>query len=121
MIRITTTHRLRPLAGIGALAAATLLTLPGHVGAAQSIGYIPAVSLNYALRDLSTEKGTRALYSRIARAAEEVCPPYVEGSLAVSSEQALVKSCRQQAIDRAIQQIGNRRLAAVRRHMAHVG
>lgn len=121
MTAIPMTHRLRPLAGLGLLAATALLASPGHVGATQPSGYLPAVSLNYALTDLATEQGTRALYRRIARAADEVCPPYIEGSLAFSRERALVRSCRQQAIDRAIQQIGNRRLAAVRKRMAPVG
>jgi UrcA family protein len=55
---------------------------------------------------LSTDAGARALYAKISRAAEKVCPNTYS---LVNSR--FVQECREQAIAGAIAKIGNQRLA----------
>jgi UrcA family protein len=122
MTRIPTTSRSRLIAGIGVFtAAAAFLTSSGRAAAAQPVGYLPSVALHYTARDLSTDKAIRKLYGRIAHAAEQVCPQYIEGALGSLETQRIVESCRQQAIARAIQQVRNPRLADVGRRMRPPG
>ena len=97
-------------AALGVLATATLLASPSIASASpQSTGGLQR-SVYYSARDLSTERGTLALYRRIAGAARAVCPGYDSlspGDVAASEE------CQRQAIARAIGQIGNAHLAAI--------
>lgn len=97
-------------AALGVLATATLLASPSVASASpQSTGGLQT-SVYYSLRDLSTERGTLALYRRIASAAQSVCPGYDSLSPSVV---AASQECQKQAIARAIGQIGNSRLAAI--------
>jgi UrcA family protein len=68
----------------------------------------PRQVVRYELASLSTDAGARALYARIAKAAEKVCPNNY--SLMTSS---LVQECRGQAVADAVAKIHNQRLAAV--------
>src|SRR6185437_12220187 len=68
----------------------------------------PRQVVRYELASLSTDAGARALYARIAKAAEKVCPNNY--SLMTSS---LVQECREQAVADAVAKIHNQRLAAV--------
>lgn len=108
-------------ASIGALAATALFALPGSASATRLSGYLPTVAVHYTASDLSTDGSARALYARIVRAAEQVCPPYIEGGLGFRGERRIVDACRQQAIARAIRQIGNPALAAVAKRTVPVG
>lgn len=83
--------------------------------AAQPTDDAPSITVHYAASDLATDEGLHRLYGRILRAAEDVCPTYIEGGLGP------LESCRQQAIARAIQQIGNARLLALATHTKPVG
>ncbi len=112
--------RSRWLARLGAFAAAVTLTSAGAV-AAQPAADRPSMAVHYTATDLATDKGLRALYSRIARAAEQVCPAYIQGGLAFQAEHRVVAACRQQAIALAMRQIGSPRLAALARHVQPVG
>lgn len=98
------------LAALGIVATATLLALPGVASADQPAANGLQTNVYYNLRDLSTERGTRALYRRIVNAAQAVCPGYdSQWGTAVAASQ----ECQRQAIARAIGQIGNARLAAI--------
>jgi UrcA family protein len=55
---------------------------------------------------LSTDAGARALYAKLARAAEKVCP----NTYSLVNNK-FVQECREQAIAGAIAKIGNQRLA----------
>jgi UrcA family protein len=77
------------------------LTVPGE--SAQ-------VVVRYDRQTLETSDGTRALYRRIVRAAEQVCPD-VPGDPHHFNES--VRACRAQSVARAVQSIGNERLAAL--------
>ena len=69
---------------------------------------MPRQTVQYDKAALQTDTGARALYLRIARAAEQVCPNRY--SLLTSN---LVMQCRQQAIKAAVGKIHNERLAAL--------
>lgn len=103
-------HALAALAALGALTT-SLLSAPTVASAGQ-----PAAddglqtNVYYDLRDLSTEKGTRALYRRIVDAAQAVCPGNDSRWPEVA---AASQECQRKAIARAIGQIGNARLAAI--------
>ena len=58
---------------------------------------------------LDTDSGARAVYYRIARAAEQVCP---NNSYSLLVDRRIVQ-CRRQAIAAAVDKIHNQRLAAV--------
>jgi UrcA family protein len=68
----------------------------------------PTQVVRYDLGSLSTDAGARALYSKISKAAEKVCP---NGYSLLTG--GLVKECREQAIAAAVAKIGNQRLAQV--------
>jgi UrcA family protein len=76
-------------------------------GAAPAESDIPSLAIHYSNDALATDEGARALYHRIAMAAEQVCP---------SDERLVpvaVRECRQQAIATAVDKVHNQRLAAV--------
>jgi UrcA family protein len=75
---------------------------------------VPKVVVKYSAQSLATDEGVHALYRRITKAAEQVCP---EASIRALSAMAQVQQCRNEAIARAIRQIDNSRLAAL--HAAH--
>ncbi len=85
------------------------LAASGAVGAASSLDDGPGFSFKYSPEMLTTEAGVRALYNRIVRAAEGVCPVST-GSHLISSE---VKECRAKAVASVVHQINNPRLAAL--------
>ncbi len=103
------------LAALGVLSVTAGLSAPTVASAAQPAADGLQTNVYYDWSDLSTERGTRALYRRIVSAAQEVCPGYDsshEDVVAASEE------CQRQAIARAIGQIGNARLAALDAHAA---
>jgi len=110
MSRFTSHARARTCALLGALATAALLASPAIAAAADPAADVPRVSVQYSNLDLATSAGTRALYQRIRSAARKVCPAYDPLDLEAF---AASQECQQQAIARAVRQIGNARLAAV--------
>lgn len=67
----------------------------------------PSLVVHYSSDALATDNGARALYHKIAKAAEQVCPsdtPMLRES---------VRECREHAIAGAVDKIHNQRLAAV--------
>ena len=97
-------------AALGVLATATLLASPAVASASQPSADGLQTNVYYNLRDLSTERGTRALYRRLVSAAQAVCPGYDSPSANVV---AASQECQRQAIARAVGQIGNAHLAAI--------
>jgi UrcA family protein len=81
----------------------------GAVSAATPTDDVPRIVVRYNAESLATESGARALYSRLVRAAEQVCPASPGGPFLNSA----VLHCREQSIARAVMQIDNPRLAAV--------
>jgi UrcA family protein len=93
-----------------ALAAAGVLAAPQGLRAAPLGDDVPSLAVHYTDRDLATADGSARLYSRIAVAAERVCP---QAGPADMSRLALAKACQAQAIARAVHEVGSPRLAAV--------
>jgi UrcA family protein len=90
------------LGGLAGLAA-------GTAAAGTVVGEIPVLTVRYNADMLQTDSGARALYHRLARAAEQVCP---NTSYSLLINQVVLK-CRQEAIAGAVDKIHNQRLAAV--------
>jgi UrcA family protein len=80
----------------------------GIAGAA-SMGEGNSTVVRYRPASLGTERGSKALYRRLVTAAEQVCPA-PSGTRLVP---AAVQTCRDQAISRAVEQIGSPALAAL--------
>jgi len=70
----------------------------------------PAVRVSYAGLDLTSEQGAKVLYERISAAADQVCPSADLRNLRAYYESRV---CRKEAIARAIQEVGNPKLAAI--------
>jgi len=92
-------------APLGAIAA------PEPYVTATSATGAPAVMVKYGDLDLRTERGARVLFVRIQLAAEQVCPPAAD-SRSLSRVEAR-NVCMKDAVERAVEQVGSPRLAAV--------
>jgi UrcA family protein len=100
------------LAGLAGLAVA------GAAAASPADSDAPNTAVvRYSADMLSTDSGARSLYSRIARAAESVCPNE-SYSLLVNQR---VRECRGQAVAAAVSKIHNQRLAALHAASAKSG
>jgi UrcA family protein len=97
------------LAALGVIATATLLA-PTIASAGQPAADLRQTAINYSYTDLASDQATQALYQRIRRAARMVCPGYDPRDL-IGFDAS--RECEQQAIARAVHQIGSQRLAAV--------
>jgi UrcA family protein len=71
---------------------------------------VPSVAVQYSPLDLTSDEGARILYRRIASAAQAVCPEADSRDL---DGFARSKSCRSDAIARAVRDIHSPRLAAL--------
>jgi UrcA family protein len=101
MTRLATKFLL--LGGIAGLAVA------GVAAASPANSDAPALVVRYNADLLDTDSGARALYYRIARAAEQVCP---NNNYSLLVDRRIVE-CRRHAIAAAVEKIHNGRLAAV--------
>jgi UrcA family protein len=82
----------------------------GAASAATADDGAPSITVRYNPQSLDTESGARALYSRLVKAAVEVCPQGSDSHHWISRQ---VRACREQAVARAVFQVNNPRLAAV--------
>lgn len=78
-------------------------------GAAPAQADAPSLVVHYSSGALATDTGARAVYHRIALAAEQVCPAPTDVHFIPEG----VAKCREQAIAAAVGKIHNQRLAAV--------
>jgi UrcA family protein len=101
MTRLAT--RILLFGGLAGLAAAA------EAGALNAALDVPSLTVQYSSDALATDSGTRALYSRLAQAAEQVCPS--PSNTRLVSE--VVLKCRQEALAGAIGKIHSQRLAAL--------
>jgi UrcA family protein len=92
------------------------IALPGDVNGKVRVlepvgdGVAPQVVVRYADLNLDSDAGALALYRRIAVAARRVCPN--DHPLELRHAQT-VRTCRDQALTRAIAAVGSPRLAAI--------
>ena len=82
----------------------------GAANAATPDDDVAQITVRYNPQSLDTESGARALYSRLVKAAAEVCPQGSESPHWISAQ---VRECRAQALARAVFQVNNPKLAAV--------
>jgi UrcA family protein len=73
------------------------------------VGDVPEIVVHYSNDALATDSGTRTLYRRLERAAEQVCP--MVSNTRIVSERVL--ECRREALTAAVNKIHNERLAAL--------
>jgi len=97
------------LGGLAGLAAAGTAGAADTAAVSATYSDAPALVVRYEADMLATDGGARALYRRLTRAAEQVCP---NNSYSLLVGQA-VRECRQQAMASAVSKIHNQRLAAV--------
>ena len=86
------------------------LSLAGAAGAATPLADAPALVVRYSDATLATDSGVRALYRRLAQAAEQVCPSYPSNTHIVNEK---ILKCREEALTGAVNKIHNQRLAAL--------
>ena len=103
-----TRRRIHRHAAIGAAVFAS-----ATIAVASAANHGPTRVLTYAPASLASAQGINALYERIVAAAKTVCPPYPHGPLTFLPAQRLVRECRKTAVDNAVRQIGDRRLASI--------
>ncbi|HEY6621011.1 MAG TPA: UrcA family protein [Steroidobacteraceae bacterium] len=101
MTRLATTMLL--FGGLAGLATA------GTAGALTAALDTPSMVVQFNADALATDSGTRALYRRLAQAAEQVCPNPTDTRLV----RPAVLQCRQEALDAAVSKIHSQRLAAL--------
>ena len=101
MTRLATTMLL-----FGGLAGLATAATAGGLNAALDT---PSMVVQYDSDALATDSGTRALYRRLAQAAEDVCPNPSNTRLV----SAVVAQCRQEALTAAVSKIHSQRLAAL--------
>jgi UrcA family protein len=96
---------------------ATTLLATGPARAAISNTVTRSVTLRYNARDLDTDQGADRLLSRISGAASKVCDD--GGSLALQIESGAYRTCRSNAIARAVFDVNRPTLtAAYDKHFA---
>jgi UrcA family protein len=78
--------------------------------AAGAADAVPSVAVQYSAIDLSSDEGARNLYRRIVTAAQAVCP---NADLRDLNAYAVSKSCKSEAIARAVRDVRSPRLAAM--------
>jgi UrcA family protein len=86
------------------------LGFAGAASAGSQEGTLRELTVQYNQSSLATDEGTREVYSRLARAAEAVCPNEPTYGHLHSGNTA---KCRQAALSAAVAKIHNQRLAAL--------
>jgi UrcA family protein len=94
------------------------LSLAGTASAATGEGLERVATVRYSESSLASDDGTRALYGRLAQAAQKVCPA-APGYAHISTSSVL--ECRQKALSAAVAKIHNQRLAALHAATAKAG
>jgi UrcA family protein len=89
----------------------------GAAAAASPDADVPSIKVAFDPATLATESGARHLYARLANAAAEVCPDYMNPHF-VSHQ---VQECRTHSLQQAVMKINNPRLVAVYQSNSHSG
>lgn len=113
---ITSSPKLRPLLTAAMLAGLIVAGTTAAISTAiAEPAPEPSIVVQYPASDLTTPQGIRALYLRIAAAAEQVCggKPGMTDPIAV----AWSRGCQKVVIERAVQAVGNPELATL--HATH--
>jgi UrcA family protein len=103
---------------IGMIAGCLLGAMSVGTASAATADAVPSVVVKYDPLTLSSEAGARAMYARLERVAQHVCPEASGRNLATLEA---AKSCERQAVARAVRDINNPRLAEVYARSANSG
>jgi|HubBroStandDraft_1064217.scaffolds.fasta_scaffold06566_4 UrcA family protein len=106
---------------VGMIAGCLLGAMSVGTASAGTAGEVPSIVVKYDPLTLASEAGARAMYARLERVAQHVCPEASGRSLATLEA---AKSCERQAVARAVRDINSPRLAEVyarNTHSAHSG
>ncbi len=82
----------------------------GMASAATADEQVPHIAVHYTPQSLETDRGAQAVYHKIVHAAEEVCP---NDSSSPHFITGAVRTCREQAIARAVHDIHSPKVAAL--------
>jgi UrcA family protein len=82
----------------------------GAASAAQTDEDVPAITVKYDSAALQSDRGARAVYSQLSKAAEALCPVYASSGRFVPPS---VQQCRTQAVARAVMKINSPKLVAI--------
>ena len=110
-IKTTHSNSRKPQLTLGMIGACLVAAAITQTAAAAPTDGVPAIVVQYDALSLINESGVRALYRRLEAAARSVCP--TESSRDLTSV-TVATQCREAAVDRAVRQIGNPRLAEMR-------
>ena len=108
--KLTALRRSLAFAGAFAALAATTTSFAGS-----QADMAPTVVVSYGDLNLSTDDGVKALYRRISSAARQVCPDVYSRDLTTV---AAGERCQVAAVEQAVRQVNNSKLALV--HASHV-
>jgi UrcA family protein len=102
----------------GMIAGCLLGSLSAGMASAAGTDDVPSVVVKYDPQSLASEAGARALYQRLERVAQHVCPEASGRNLQTLDAARL---CEKQALARAVHQINSPRLAEVYASSANSG
>jgi UrcA family protein len=102
----------------GLIAGCLLGALSVGTASAGTADDAPSIVVKYDPASLASEAGARALYQRLERVAQHVCPEASGRSLATLEA---ARSCEKQAIARAVREINSPRLAEIFASSEHSG
>jgi len=105
-----TTHRAGMRIAMGAIAGCLLGALSAGAANAATLDEVPSLAVKYDAQSLATESGARTLYRHLVAASRQVCPMDTGRNLRLS---AFIRSCQEESVARAINQINDPKLAAV--------
>ncbi len=71
---------------------------------------IASIRVSYADLNMTNTEGAETLYSRLRRAASQVCDDFTRKSL---NDMVVAKDCKNIALDRAVEEVGNQQLTAI--------
>jgi UrcA family protein len=103
---------------IGVIAGCLLGAISVGTASAGTADAAPSIVIKYDPLTLASEAGARAMYVRLERVAQHVCPEASGQNLAALEA---AKSCERQAVARAVRDINNPRLAEVYARSANRG
>jgi UrcA family protein len=102
----------------GMIAGCLLGALSVGTASAATADDVPTVVVKYDPQSLASEAGARALYQRLERVAQHVCPEASGRDLATLE---VARRCERQAVAHAVREINSPRLAEIYARSANSG
>jgi UrcA family protein len=102
----------------GMIAGCLLGALSVGTASAAAADAAPSIVVKYDPQSLASEGGARALYQRLQRVAQQVCPEASSRNLETLD---VASRCEKQAVARAVHEINSPRLAEVHASSANSG